>query len=210
MAHVRMAAISAVALPVFFLCPAQTRASCSRWDMPARTEIRQSNDTSFTVETSPVQDGFVGKAYLDSMNESSGHIGRIYGDLEGTVTGSNVRFTIHWGRDFIKGIGAARGVYTGTVGPQGRLEGDSYDAAHPQSRASWWAREVLRCHAASTQLGPPAPPPKALGRVRSSTPRAGPPVTTMCEAARSARSRNSPAAPNLERQCAAQQAIVPN
>ncbi|MEJ0086396.1 MAG: hypothetical protein WDO72_11970 [Pseudomonadota bacterium] len=49
----------------------------------------------------------------------------------------------------------------------------------------------------------PSVPVKSLGRVNTGTP-SGPPKP-ICEAAREARARNSPAAPNLEKQCQAQQ-----
>jgi hypothetical protein len=50
---------------------------------------------------------------------------------------------------------------------------------------------------------PPAPPVKSLGRVNTGAPPR--PPKPICEAARDARARNSPAAPNLEKQCQAMQ-----
>lgn len=52
------------------------------------------------------------------------------------------------------------------------------------------------------RVQPTSPPPVALGRVQSAP--GSNPSPPICDAARSARARNSPAAPGLERQCAAQ------
>lgn len=53
-------------------------------------------------------------------------------------------------------------------------------------------------------LFPNPRPAMALGRVKPAPGAPPPPPRTLCEAARDARARNSPAAPGLERQCRAQ------
>jgi hypothetical protein len=194
----RLVTISSLTFLALFMCTAQAQAACNQWIIPQKVWIKQSNQTIVYIETSPSQGGFSGKAHYDSD-------WRVEGVLEGTVDGSNVQFTIHWLDD--RNIRDAAGVYTGTIGPQGRLQGTSYDVAHPQTRANWWASEVMQCR----QAGPAAPmggPAKALGRAQPRTTDPRPP-RSMCEAARNARSRNSPAAPGLERQCEAQQANAP-
>jgi hypothetical protein len=170
--------------------------------------IQQSNDTYVKLEFSPVEGGFIGKAQYTSLNLSeddpSLNTWKVSGDLEGAVEGSNVHFTIHWSPDLALHVYNATGVYTGTIGPQGRLTGTSQDAAHPESTATWWGSEVLRCRPAAA---PPAVPPRptvALGRVKPAPGSAPSAPLSICDAARSARARNSPAAPGLERQCAAQ------
>ena len=56
------------------------------------------------------------------------------------------------------------------------------------------------------RIAPPTPGSvKAVGRVRGDGAPAGPPIS-ICESARQARARNSPAAPGLEAQCRAQEA----
>jgi hypothetical protein len=55
--------------------------------------------------------------------------------------------------------------------------------------------------------GPPPTAAKYLGRVHSDT--TDTPTPTLCEAAVSARARNSPAAPSLEKQCAEFKAAHP-
>jgi hypothetical protein len=53
------------------------------------------------------------------------------GELEGKVDGNAISIIAHW-----KGEGSI-GEYTGTVSPQGWLEGDTKDRMHPESKAHW-------------------------------------------------------------------------
>lgn len=62
----------------------------------------------------------------------------------------------------------------------------------------------LNCEVGPLFLGRPVPAPepvKSIGRVPVSPPSAARPQRSICEMARDARARNSPAAPNLEAQC---------
>ena len=74
-----------------------------------------------------------------------------------------------------------------------------------ESDQSIAAETALAQPAPTAAIAPPVPPGPApsvaLGRVQSTTP--ADPSLTICDYARSARARNSPAAPNLERQCTA-------
>ncbi|WP_156404702.1 hypothetical protein [Sphingomonas sp. Root241] len=177
MTHNRRLAISfSLALAsAFVFSTGSAGAACSQWDMPARMMIQQTNETLIGLEVSPV---------------------------EGQVDGSTVQFTIHWGRDIFRHVPNATGIYTGTIGPQGRMTGFTYDALNPDTKANWYGTEVLTCHVAAA----PAPrqaPSIALGRVKPANGSEPAPLPAICEAARSARARNSPAASSLERQCAA-------
>ena len=70
-------------------------------------------------------------------------------------------------------------------------------------------RAGLKCVAQPFILGRPVPfpePAKSIGRVPSASGPPGP-VRSICEAARDARARNSPAAPNLEAQCRASEPV---
>ena len=73
-------------------------------------------------------------------------------------------------------------------------------------------RAGLWCEAPSGPLGRPVPyqePAKSIGRVGGSTAPPGPP-RSICESARDARARNSPAAPYLEVQCRASGQVSPS
>ena len=206
MKHLRRASLSStglVAIATFVLmCPAQAHAACSEWVMPAKTNIQQSNETQVSVELTPGEGGFSGKADNHYYSASMEMASDVYGDLEGSVQGTNVQFTIHWGQDIFRHVSNATGVYIGTIGPQGRVTGSSYDEVNPESRATWFFTEVLQCRSAAAAS--PPNPTVGFGRVQPLPGTAPGPMPTICQAARSARARGSPAAPGLERQCAAQ------
>ena len=205
MKHLRHASLSSTGLvsiaALFLMCPAQAHAACSEWVMPAKTLIQQSNETLILAQFTAGEDGFSGKATNQYWSERMETVGTVDGVLEGAVQGSNVQFTIHWGQDIFRKVPNATGIYTGTVGPQGRVTGTSYDQVNPESTATWYFKEVLLCRSAATA---PSYPTLGFGRVKPLPGSAPAPVRSICEMARSARARGSPAAPGLERQCAAQ------
>jgi hypothetical protein len=186
------------------LSASPAKADCRSWDIPARLNIAQSNDTEVYVDTTAAEGGFAGKAKYGHWDKDEVVYMDAMGDLDGTLRGGNIQFTIRW-HSFSTAVGNSTGVYTGTVSPQGRVTGTTYDAIHPGTTAEWWISDVLKCHADAPAAAPmPVRPPVALGRVKGSGGLSDSPMPTVCEAARSARARNSPAAPGLERQCAAQ------
>jgi len=206
--------------PVLALPPDQAHAACSQWDMPAQMLIHQSNNTRVTMQSTPAEGGFVGTAQAYKIVVHDGIRVAMDGPLEGRLVGSDLQFTVHWRVNrYDESSLHSTGVYTGTVGPQGRVTGSGYDAEHRETKATWWAEEVLQCRdgAAPTQteqiVTPLRPPPVPLGRKqpipRSPDPfeRKGIPMSVIlapppiCKSAQSARARNSPAAPGLERQC---------
>lgn len=146
------------------LLPAQAHAACSQWDMPKTTTIKQSNATvPFEMSITPSTGGFVGKAKRFTLNESTTRYGNVDGSVEGAIEGSNVNFTIRWGNDFYLGVNNATGIYSGTIGPQGRASGSGYNANNPAETATWWAEEPLQCRVEATSAQPPAnlaPPPQ--------------------------------------------------
>jgi hypothetical protein len=74
----------------------------------------------------------------------------------------------------------------------------------PDSSVFHEATEVKNDHSAANALLQPAPT-VAFERVKTTGP-----MPAICDAAASARARNSPAAPSLEKQCAEQQGIAPS
>ncbi|WP_159015625.1 hypothetical protein [Cognatiluteimonas profundi] len=207
---------------------AAAQAGCGHWNVSNQWAAIQSNDTA--VHFSLQQDGTVlkGSAYYGATHKGDMFSGDDYyvidGSVDGTIKGDDFDVTVYWNN-------GTTGAYTGKVGPQGRIEGSTYDKQHPQTMAMWHSDGTAECMdnagvpattapaPAASSLGlataarpamalgrvvPPAKPPVALGRVApSANPNAG---LSICEVARSARARNSPAAASLERQCAAQPA----
>jgi hypothetical protein len=132
------------------------------------------------------------------------------GSVDGSIHGNAIELKAYWDNNTI-------GVYSGTIGPQGRIEGTTYDQRNPQTRAEWYSDRTMKCLSGDPGSDAPAassaaaltaggPPSVALGRVQTG---AAPTVQRMgdeppiCANARSARARNSPAAPALEAQCRA-------
>jgi len=150
------------------LLPGQARAACSQWEMPAKIDIVQSNDAWFGLELTPVEGGFVGKASDPYVNDDTGRIEYVTGMVDGSIEGSTVQFTIHWYPNVYKKIVNSTGMYTGMIGPQGRMTGTGYDAMRPETKANWWGGEVLQCRAAAAPASAPEarPPPVPLGRVQ--------------------------------------------
>jgi len=79
-------------------------------------------------------------------------------------------------------------------------------AVGANGRSGVWV-DALGLICGEAKLTPKPPGPIALGRVQSTTPQ-GPPMS-ICDRARDARARNSPAAPSLEAQCRAATAKPP-
>jgi len=190
---------------------------CSQWDVSGSWSFRQSNDTGPVLQLEQTASEFHGTAsYNHSVDDdycigvACDHQETVRGMVVGTVKVDVFEATVYWDNHAI-------GVYSGSVGPQGLIAGSTFDATNPQTKANWHSNRFFKCLSngsadssgglASTpnQPGAGAPanslPPVALGRVSTRTTAAPLPI---CESARNARARNSPAAPGLERQCAAQ------
>jgi len=185
-------------------------AACTQWDMSGNWKLIQTNDTAVAIALQPTQGGFSGRASFGRMVEddfflcSVAFCGEDYvsfsGPAVGSINGDSFELTVYWSDNAI-------GVYTGKIGPQGLIVGTTYDKNNPGNRADWHSDRVAKClSSVAPAAAPPAStkPTMALGRVQSTG--APAPSMTMCETAASARARNSPAAPGLERQCAAQTA----
>jgi hypothetical protein len=195
------------------LLPSAAQAACSRWDISGKWTAVQSNDTkpSFTLQQTDTQiQGSAHWGYTVSYNTFPAK-GDDYvesnASVDGTINGDSVEFTAYWSNDTI-------GVYSGKIGPQGRIEGTTYDRRHPQTNANWYSDRTVRCLSGEDDTSPSSttppvddkPPPVALGRVHTAP---APPLERMgneppiCANARSARARNSPSASALESQCRA-------
>ena len=185
-------------------------AACTQWDMSGNWKLIQTNDTAVAIALQPTQGGFSGRASFGRMVEddfflcSVAFCGEDYvsfsGPAVGSINGDSFELTVYWSDNTI-------GVYTGKIGPQGLIVGTTYEKNDPGNRADWHSDRVATClSSVAPAAAPPAStqPAVALGRVQSTG--APAPSMTMCETAASARARNSPAAPGLERQCAAQTA----
>jgi hypothetical protein len=194
--------LAAAAFMALMSAPAFAAEACAEWSLRGDTFLIQSNNPRQPTVLGLEQEGEQLKgiaAYGGSVSLLSPGEFEKSGPVTGKVTGNSFSATVYWGNGSI-------GVYTGTIDAQGVLSGQTFDKANPRSTAVFHARIPLKCHsripsAPGAQAAAPGPT-KVLGRVERSaaTPSSQP---SICEAARSARARNSPTAPALERRCSA-------
>ena len=197
--HTSIKLLSATIFGLGFAAPA---IACDQWVMPAKLFVEQNNNSYVAIDVTPAEGGFAGTVIGRAQyNEDDVRIIPT-GLVDGTMEGSTLNFTVRWST-IATDIGNSTGVYTGTVGPQGRVTGTTYDRDHPETTATWYTSQVLQCRspAATTTSSQPT---VGFARVKPLPGSAPAPVRSICEMARSARARGSPAAPGLERQCAAQ------
>lgn len=186
--------------------PAWADGACTQWDASGTWTLIQSNDTAVSVSLDQNQNGLSGQASFGRMVEddfwlcSIAACGDSYvsfsGPVVATIKGSAFEATVYWSDNKI-------GVYTGEIGPQGLIVGTAFDKTDPRSTAQWHSNRVMKCSAAAP-ASPVARTGLLLGRVPTSAATPTATAKTLCELAASARARNSPAAPGLERRCAAQ------
>jgi hypothetical protein len=188
--------------------PVAAADGCAQWNVGGLHRAQQSNQLQGSVDIYAsaaldlVQNGsqFSGTA-ISTGRDKYDEIKRVRGPVVGTVIGNAFEATIYWDNNTI-------GVYTGQVGPQGLIVGTTYDRNNPSTRADWHMDSAVPCAASTAAAAAPPAPPKPTVQLVQIDRAAGAsaPGMTVCEAAQSARARNSPAAPGLEAQCRAQTA----
>lgn len=176
-----------------FLMPHTARAACDgQWNLSGDWLLVQNNGAKATFSLQ--QSGNV-------ISGSGAYPGRT-GKVTGSIQGDGFFFVVDWRHDWVTSPSFETGQYTGTVDAQGRIAGSTFDMQNPTSRALWHGNRTANCIVAQTTV-PPEKPGKVLGRVKvpgTTTPTS---PQSICDRARSARERNSPAAPGLEAQCLA-------
>lgn len=170
---------------------------CRQWQAPALMEVTQGTLGGLPVYFQLRQNGsqLLGWAQYQTTRKT------VIGNVIGDVTGNGIHLRVLWTYSGDPSIGR----YTGTIRPRiGGIVGDTqygdvfagstYDEYRNPPEYAYWNAHHFTC-----QLDP-VQPAMALGRVGTRDDGPKPPI---CDVARSARARNSPAAPGLERQCLA-------
>ncbi len=187
---------------------AAAQPACSQWDLNGEWKIEQSNTDILTFNLKVTPDGIQGTAFF--LYKYRAGIFNQYrrktqsdGSVDGTINGTSIELTIYW-------TDKTTGIYTGTITPQGRLRGTTYQKEDPENRADWHSERRANCIARATSTGASTtksapisvtePGVQSGGRVRVAE---GEPSSTLskCQAAKMARERHSPAAPGLTEQC---------
>ncbi len=179
---------------------ASAQSACRQWQVPPMMEIIQNGQGGQRVYLQLKQEGsnFHGWAQYQTTKKT------VIGNLSGNITGDAFHARVLWTFSGQSSIGQYSGKIRpregGTVGNTMNgdiFEGSTYDEYVNPPKLQYWNAYHFTCQLDS----PPAQKPAiALGRVQG-TPSAA--QTPICDAARSAKARNSPAAPGLERQCLA-------
>jgi hypothetical protein len=170
---------------------------CRQWKAPALMEVTQTTLGGLPVYFQLRQTGsqLLGWAQYQTTRKT------VIGNVVGNVSGNGIYLRVLWTYSGDPSIGR----YTGTIKPRiggivgdtqygDVFEGSTYDEYRNPPEYAYWNAHHFTCPL------DPVPPPIALGRVAT---REDGPRPSICDAARSARARNSPAAPGLERQCLA-------
>ena len=147
------------------LSPPSARAQCKQWDVSGRWDIKQSN--GYTVHLNLTQHG-------TRINGSGKTLTAGLHGLHGNIQGNDFFVQITWGPDAI-------GIYRGKVGPEGRIDGTTYDEKSPGSKANWFSTTAMKCseetQAASVKPESTVPPvrPKPIKSSGKAKPSATPP-----------------------------------
>ncbi len=186
------------------LLPSAAEAACELWDLSGSWTMAQSNIKNGPVYFNLEQNGTELRgdaAYETVLSEEWGQT-TLSGSVSGTVKGNKFKVYVVWSLPSYSPVRRSKGVYSGTIGSQGRLKGTSYDADNIQSHATFSGQKNFLCAESTGAASAPLVevPYQALGRVKKSDTVPVAPLS-ICESARNARARNSPAAPGLERQC---------
>jgi hypothetical protein len=126
---------------IFALSAPPVEAQCQQWDVGHKWRFKQG---STPVDLDLHQNGTVvtGKAvHIADENKVGGGFGAlgwVHGDVDGTVKGDHFAVIIHWGNN-------TTGVYNGTIGPSGRIEGTGYNQASPSVKVNWHSETHMEC-----------------------------------------------------------------
>lgn len=117
---------------------ASPAAACSQWDVTGVWKFVQTNDTSPEFTLLLTENGLKGSAvYWYEYNDSGYYFPR-RASVDGSINGDSFEVTAYWDN-------GTTGVYTAKIGPQGRIQGSTYDKQHPQTRADFYSDRLANC-----------------------------------------------------------------
>jgi hypothetical protein len=128
------AAMSAIGL---LACPSPSQAApCNQWNFVGKTRFIQSN--GWTMEFDSAGPMAQGRA-------SARSVGLVPGSMSGIVAGRIDRYAVNLQ---VNWDGGSLGKDEGSVDANGFAHGVTYDAAHPESHATWNSESALGCNIA--------------------------------------------------------------
>ncbi len=179
---------------VFALSALSVKAECQQWNVGHKWRFRQGSKVvnektvTTTVDMNLQQEGTVltGTANLQDTYPADGHVyvlWKVSGTVDGTVEGDQFAVKIEWNN-------GTTGVYEGTIGPSGKIEGKGWEIRSPRTKARWYSETRMGC-ADSTAVQPTAPAPQTSGTVPTPAPVVRPVKST-------GRPKTSTAVPNIK------------
>jgi hypothetical protein len=134
-----------------------------QWDAGGQWDLQQSNGFNLTMELSQTGKAITGKASYGTTSSGSVFSG---GDPVTRTMGVDGNIEAD---DFYVMIGT-KGVYRGKVGASGRMDGFTYDASNPSSKATWFSSRAMKCQPPPVESAPRPKPIKSSGKARIATP----------------------------------------
>lgn len=118
------------------VCAVPAHAECAQWDASGKLTAVQNN--GFRADFTLTQGGSELHGTASHIWDAGSGPFTITGSVDGTIKGDYFEVTAYWWN-------STTGVYSGHVGPQGRIEGSTYDKQNPRSMATWYSEQTLRC-----------------------------------------------------------------
>jgi hypothetical protein len=144
---------------VAFIPLSSAYADCTQWDVSGEWRLDQNNGYWIDMTLEQVGSQLKGDGqYVTKEKSGGGGFPEVSfggkGELEGNVDGNSISIIAHWKEGGI-------GEYTGTVSPQGWLEGDTKDRMHPEYGTWHWTSvdKKATCLDVATTPAPPPPAP---------------------------------------------------
>jgi hypothetical protein len=149
--------------------PSIGHADCKEWKLAPQFELIQTNGFFVRVYPANQSPGQFGGSATSYYRDSEGVYVPTPGQVEGSISGDDVSFTIHWNTGPV-------GEYTGHISREGLLDGEARDRLNPESTARWSQRPygdyptiepAAKCLDVATAPAAPAPdtrPVRKLGK----------------------------------------------
>ena len=194
---------AALGAAVLALAPAaQAATTCERWDISGPWTVVQDNGAHADIVVTQGDTIILGNARAAAYQG---------GSLDGTLVGSDLKFTIYWNSGANTSEYYARndiGDYVGTIAQTGRITGTTTKQGHPETHARWYSNKAMGCARWVTPAAAPAAGNAKTGKVlgRTYAPPGSAPARpmTICQRAIDAAERNSPTYEALKRECLSQ------
>jgi len=159
-----------IALALVASLPASASgADCVSWNVSGRWALNQASGHYVGLDLQQSDGVITGTAvWYEKMPPDWVFIGWVgndpeehSGSLDGRVAGDEFNAQIFWNDRVI-------GVYTGKIGPQGRIEGETYDRDQPNLRTTWFSSIPLTCaEYAKVVIPMAAVPEQSIDRTRA-------------------------------------------